>query len=148
MRFQSLCFMQLHGQLQSCHSAMVLGAFFDQITAMEIPACTFLARHLFMFHQLLFMYGPYGSYIDVYIPYHFRYIYTYIIVYIYDESSKVVVTLLVMAVFKSLCGCVCSFCFRGVTQLNSSNPIGSASKTARNLYYISYSTYSSCMLQN
>ena len=24
-----------------------------------------------------------------------------------------------------------SFCFRGVTQLNSSNPIGSASKTAR-----------------
>ena len=49
----------------------------------------------------------------------------------YDESSKVVVTFLVMAVFKSLCGCVFSFCFRGVTQLNSSNPIGSASKTAR-----------------
>ena len=64
VRFQSLCFMQLHGQLQSCHSAVVLGAFFDQITTMEIPACTFLARHLFMFHQLLFMYGPYGSYID------------------------------------------------------------------------------------
>ena len=36
-----------------------------------------------------------------------------------------------MAAFKSLCGCVFSFCFRGVTQLNSSNPIGSASKTAR-----------------
>ena len=47
----------------------------------------------------------------------------------YDESSKV--EFLVMAVFKSLCGCVFSFCFRGVTQLNSSNPIGSASKTAR-----------------
>ena len=28
-------------------------------------------------------------------------------------------------------GCLFSICFKGVTQVNSSNPIGSASKTAR-----------------
>lgn len=82
VRFQSLCFMQLHGQLQFCHSALVLGAFFDQITTMEIPACTFLARQMFMFHQLLSMYGPYGSYIDVYVPY---YLYTILVIYIYTQ---------------------------------------------------------------
>ena len=36
-----------------------------------------------------------------------------------------------MVIFKLLCGCVFCFWFRGVTQLNFLNFIGSASKTAR-----------------
>ena len=42
VRFQSLCFMQLHGPAPILPLSCVFwGAFFDQITTMEIPACTF-----------------------------------------------------------------------------------------------------------
>ena len=49
-------------------------------------------------------------------PYIYIYINTYLYIYIYEKFSKVVML---------------DKRFKGVTQVNSSNPIGSASKTAR-----------------